>query len=318
MLGARGRYASRRLLIAGPTLLGLSFLIFILGSFVGDPSAQIAARDLEPGEVPSAEQIAAVRHELGLDRAVLIRYGEWLGGAIQGDLGRSLFTNQTVSSQISGAVPATVSLAAAATVLVVALSIPLAILATVLDGGPWRQAVRLVTLGGASIPNFFLAYLLIYVLAVELHLLPVVGGSGVKGIAMPAVTLAVGPTALVTRLIQKGLVEQLGSDYVRTARSKGLSELSIMVLHALKNAFLPVMTVLGGVLARLLEGAVVVEFIFSRSGIGNLTLLSVGSGDYPVSQGVVLFVGFVVIAFNLLTDLTYPVLDPRVRLGANA
>jgi len=312
----RGCYAARRLAIAGPTLLGLSFLIFLLGSLAGDPSGKIAERGLLPGEVPTAEQIAAVHHELGLDRPLPVRYGEWLVRAAHGDLGKSLITGQGVGEAIRGAVPATVGLAAAATMLLIMVSVPLGVVGALLRGRWLQQVVRVGTLAGASIPGFFLAYLLIYVFAVRLHLLPVFGSVGPKSMVLPAVTLAVGPTALVSRLLQKALVEELGDDYIRTARAKGLTETAVVVSHALRNAFLPVVTVLGNVLARLLEGAVVVELIFGRSGVGSLTLQAVGSSDYPMTQGVVLFAGVVVIAFNLAVDLTYPRLDPRVRLGA--
>jgi ABC-type dipeptide/oligopeptide/nickel transport system permease component len=317
-VGGRGRYAVRRLLIAGPTLLGLSLLIFLLGSLAGDPSYKLAERGLQPGETPTAEQIAAVRHELGLDRPLLVRYGEWLGQLAQGDLGRSLHTGEGVGDAIRGAVPSTVGLAAAATLLILVLSVPLGVVGALLRRRWWQQVVRLTALAGASVPGFFLAYLLIYLFAVRLHVLPVFGEVGPTSMVLPAVTLAVGPTALVSRLLQTALVEGLGEDYIRTARAKGLSESAIVVSHALRNAFLPVLTVVGSILARLLEGAVVVELIFGRSGIGNLTLQSVGSADYPMIQGVVLFAGVVVIAFNLLVDLTYPLLDPRVRLGAAA
>lgn len=311
----RGRYAARRLLIAGPTLLGLSFLVFSLGSIAGDPAGRIAERGLEPGEVPTAEQIAAVRQELGLDRPLPVRYGEWAGRAARGDLGESLITGQRVAEAIRGAAPATVALAASATLVILVLAVPLGVVGALLRGRWWQQAIRVTALAGASIPGFFLAYLLIYVFAVRLDLVPVFGQAGLRSMVLPAVTLAVGPTALVSRLLQRALIEELGEGYVRTARAKGLTEQAVLVGHALRNAFLPVLTVLGGVLARLLEGAVVVELIFGRSGIGSLTLLAVGSSDYPMTQGVVLFAGVVVIGFNLAVDLAYPWVDPRVRLG---
>lgn len=317
-MGGRGWYAARRLAVAGPTLLGLSFLIFLLGSLAGDPSGKIAERGLEPGQVPTSEQIAAVHRELGLDRPLPVRYGDWLAQAVRGDLGQSLITGQGVGEAIGGAVPATVALAAAATLLVLVASVPLGIAGALLRERWWRQVVRVVTLASASVPGFFLAYLLIYVFGLRLGLVPVFGQQGAKSMVLPAVTLAVGPTAVVTRLLHKGLAEGLGDDYIRTARAKGLSEVRALVSHALRNAFLPVLTVLGSVVARLLEGAVVVELIFGRSGIGSLTLQAIGSADYPMIQGVVLFAGVVVIAFNLAVDLAYPLLDPRIRMGAGS
>jgi ABC-type dipeptide/oligopeptide/nickel transport system permease component len=314
----RGGYGARRLAIAIPTLLGLSFLIFLLGSIAGDPSGRIAERGLPPGEVPTGAQIAAVHHQLGLDRPLVVRYGEWLGRAVHGDLGRSLITGIGVGASIRGALPATAQLAAVATLLMLALSIPLGVAGALLRGRWPQQAIRVVALAGASIPGFFLAYLLIYVFAVRLHLLPVVGQIGAKSLVLPAVTLAVGPTALLSRLLQTSLIENMDEDYIRTARAKGSGEIAIVVFQALRNALLPVTTVLGTTLARLLEGTVVVELIFGRSGIGSLTLQAVGSSDYPLIQGVVLLAGVTVILFNLAVDLTYPLLDSRVRLGAGS
>lgn len=318
MRGGGAWYTARRLGIAVPTLFGLSFLVFLLGSIAGDPAGKLAERGLEPGEVPTAEQIDAVRQQLGLDRPLPVRYGEWLGRAVRGDLGRSVLTDQGVGDAIRKAVPSTLAMAAAATLVVLALSIPLGVAGTILGGRGWQQVVRVAALAGSSIPGFFLAYLLIYVFAVQLHLLPVFGQGGVKSLFLPAVTLAVGPTALVSRLLQTALTERLGEDYIRTARAKGLTEAAVVMAHALRNALLPVVTILGGVLARLIEGAVVVELIFGRSGMGSLTLQAVGSSDYPMIQGVVLFAGVVVIGFNLVVDLTYPLLDSRVRLGTTS
>ncbi|HET7486568.1 MAG TPA: ABC transporter permease [Acidimicrobiales bacterium] len=314
----RGRYAARRLAVAAPTLLGLSLLVFLLGSIAGDPSGIIAERGLQPGEVPTAEQIAAVHHELGLDRPVLVRYGEWLGRAVHGDLGQSLLTGESVTHAIRGATPSTVGLAGAAIAVVVLLGVPLGLLGALVERRSGREILRVGELAGASIPGFLLAYMLIYLFSVRLKLLPVVSTPGWKGLVLPAITLAIAPAAVVARLLQTSLAGQLGEEYSRTAMAKGLSRSATAASHALRNALLPVVTVLGGIVARLIEGAVVVELVFARGGIGSLTLRAVGSADYPMTQGVVLYAGLVVIAFNLLVDLSYPRLDPRVRLGAAA
>lgn len=313
-----GRYALGRLALAVPTLFVLSFLSFVLGLAAGDPSSKIAQAGLPPEILPTPAQIAAVRHRLGFDRPLLVRYWEWLRGALHGDFGRSLLTHISVSDAIRKALPSTTELALVAVVMMLLLSVPLALLGARFRGRWFQQALRVAELSGASIPGFFLAYILIYVFAVKIHLFPVVGQSGWKSIILPGFTLAVLPTALVTRLLQTSLIEVLGEDYVRTARSKGLGETPIFILHALRNAALPVMTILGTIFAGLVEGAVVVELIFGRSGIGSLTLQSVGSSDYPMIQGVVLLAGAVVILFNLAIDLLYPIVDARVRLGARA
>ena len=311
-----GRYALGRLGLAVPTLFGLSFLSFLLGSASGDPSSKLASAGLPPEVFPTLEQIDAVRHRLGFDKPLLVQYGRWLRKALHGDLGRSLLTGRGVGDAIRAALPSTVELALAAVLVIILLSVPLAVIGARLRGRWAQQVLRAVQLSGASAPGFFLAYILIFVFAVKLHLFPVVGQSGWKSLVLPAFTLAALPTALVTRLLQTSLVDTLREDYVRTARGKGLTDMRIFAAHALRNATLPVLTVLGHILGQLVEGAVVVELIFGRSGIGNLTLQSAGSSDYPMIQGVVLLAGVVVVLFNLAVDLLYPVVDVRVRLGA--
>ncbi len=312
------RYAAGRLALAVPTLFGLSFLSFVLGSASGDPSSKLASAGLPPDIFPTPEQVDAVRHRLGFDKPLLVQYGRWLRKALHGDLGRSLLTHRSVTDAIRGALPSTVELALSSVLVILVLAVPLALIGARTRGRWLQEAVRVVELSGASVPGFFLAYLLIYAFAVKIRLFPVVGQSGWKSMVLPAVTLAALPTALVARLLQSSLVEVMGEDYVRTARSKGLADMRIFLGHALRNAALPVLTVLGSILAGLIEGAVVVELIFGRSGIGNLTLESAGSSDYPMLQGVVLLAGVVVVLFNLAVDLLYPIVDVRVRLGARA
>lgn len=309
-------YAGRRLLAAVPTLLGLSLLVFLLGSAAGDPAERLASRGLLPGQEPTAEQIAAVRHELGFDRAFAARYGEWLGRALRGDLGRSLYAPISVSAEIRRAVPTTAGLALTALVLIVLLAVPLGVLSAIHHRRWPDHLTRLLALGGASVPGFFLSYLLVYLFAVRLQLLPVAGTQGFRSVILPAVVLAVGPAALLARLLRSSLLEVLGEQYIAVAWAKGLPALAVMVRHALRNAAIPVLTVLGNVFARLLEGAVIVEIIFARPGVGLLTYEAVASADYPVIQGAVLFAGVVFVALNLLVDLSYPLVDPQVKLGA--
>ena len=311
-----GGYVVRRVLLAVPTLLGLSFLIFVLGSVAGDPSGRLAERGLLPGEVPTAEQIAAVHHQLGLDQPIVPRFGRWLEHGLRGDLGRSVLTGEGVGHAIRGAFPATAALALATIALIVTLAVPMGVAGAVLRGRRGEHVLRLMALSGASIPGFFLSYLLVYLFAVRLHLLPVAGQAGLRSLVLPAVALSVGPAALVGRLLQATMTDVLGEDYIRAARAKGLSALPVLFNHALKNAAIPVLTVLGGVFGRLIEGAVVIELIFARSGIGHLTLDAIGNADYPMLQGVVMFAGVVFVTLNLVVDLSYSRVDPRVRLGA--
>jgi peptide/nickel transport system permease protein len=292
--------------------------VFLLGSAAGDPAERLASRGLLPGQEPTAEQVEAARHELGLDRPFATRYGDWLGRALHGDLGESLYAPIGVSGEIRRAIPTTAALALAALMLIVVLAIPLGMLAALYHRRWPDHLLRFLALAGASVPGFFLSYLLVYVFAVRLRLLPVAGAQGFRSVVLPAVVLAVGPAALLSRLLRSSLLEVLGEQYITVARAKGLTAVAVMVRHALRNAAIPVLTVVGNVFARLLEGAVIVEIIFSRPGIGLLTYEAVASADYPVIQGSVLFAGVVFIVLNLLVDLSYPLVDPQVRLGARA
>jgi ABC-type dipeptide/oligopeptide/nickel transport system permease component len=317
-VAGRARYAVGRLALAIPTLFGLSFLTFVLGSVAGDPSSRLASAGLPPDIFPTPAQIDAVRHRLGFDRPLLVRYWKWLARALHADLGRSLLTGQSVSDALRKALPQTAALALVAVAMTVLVAVPLGIAGGVIKGRWFQQGLRVLELSGASVPSFFLAYLLIYFFAVKIRLFPVTGQIGWKSIVLPAVTLAVGPAALVARLLQTSLDDVLREDYIRMARGKGLATFSIVLFHAMRNAALPVVTLVGTIIAGLFEGAVVVELVFGRSGIGNLTLQSVGSADYPMVQGVVLLAGVVVVLFNLGVDLLYPFIDPRVRLGGRS
>lgn len=312
-----GAYVARRFLQAVPTLFGLSILIFLLGALAGDPSEQLAASSAPDGEA-SGEQIEAVRRQLGLDRPLSARYATWLGGALQGDFGSSLTTSRDVLGEIRRAFPATLALAVTALVLIVALAVPMGAAGALLHNRWGDHLVRVVTLAGASLPGFFLAYLLIDLFAVRLHLLPVAGLTGPRSLVLPAFTLSVGPAAMVARLLRSSLLDSLGEEYVLAARAKGLAAVPVLLNHALRNAALPLLTVLGNVFGRMLEGAVVVEVVFSWPGLGLLTYGAILVYDYPVVVGTVLFAGVIFMMLNLAVDLCYGLVDPRVRLGAEA
>lgn len=307
------------MLVALVSLFGLTMLVFFLGSRGQDPAGVLAGGGGQPedsaSQISEEEQLEAARLRLGLDQPLPVRYGHWLAKAAQGDLGTSLFTGATVVDEIRALLPATVRLALAAVVLAAALAVPLGLI------GAWAHrrwpdgVLRLVALTGASIPGFFLAYLLIALFAVHLRLLPVAGMASPTSIVLPALSLAIGPAALVSRLLRSSLIEVLGEDYIRTARAKGLGHLSVVLGHAMRNATIPVMTVLGGLLGRLLEGVVIIEVIFAWPGIGRLTYEAIIRGDYPLIQGTVLVGGALIMAINLAVDLSYSRIDPRVRLG---
>lgn len=308
-----GRYVARRLLIAVPTLFGLSLLVFVLATAVGDPSEALATSGSGEAQ-PTPEQIAAVRHELGLDRPVLVRYGEWLGGAVQGDFGESFFGGRNVAHEIRKAAPVSALLAVTALLMIVVLAIPAGAIGALFHRRWGDQVTRGGALLAAAVPGFFLAYILVHLFAVKWRLFPVAGLAGPRSVVLPAITLAVGPAAMVSRLLRASLLETFGENYIRTARAKGLAALPVMVNHAIRNAGLPVITVLASVFGRMLEGAVIVEVVFAWRGLGRLTYEAVTSFDYPIVVSTVLVGGAIFLVLSLLVDIVYVAVDPRVRL----
>ena len=308
------RYIARRLAYLIPVWLGISILAFALALLApGDPVRQI----LQAGgiDAPSAEQVTALRRELGLDQPGPVRFAIWLGNAVRGDLGRSYSTGEPVLQSLIDRFPRTAVLALLAVGLGLAIAVPLGIVSALFRDSVVDQIARLGALVGASIPSFWLAYLLILFFAVQLRVLPVAGASEPRHIVLPALTLAIGAAASLTRLTRSAMLEELFQDYVRTARSKGLRERVVVVTHALRNALIAIVTITGIRLAALLGGAVIVETIFAWPGIGKYVVDSIFSRDYPTIQGFVLFTGTVVLLVNLAVDVSYVWLDPRVRLG---
>jgi peptide/nickel transport system permease protein len=309
------RYIAWRLAYLVPVWLGISILAFVLSLLApGDPVRQV----LQQGgiDAPSSEQIVALRRELGLDDPAPVRYARWLGGAVQGDFGRSYRTGEPVLSSLVDRFPRTAQLALVAIALGLFIAIPIGIVSAMFRNSLVDQVARLGALIGASVPSFWLAYLLIILFAVQLRILPVAGASEPRHIVLPALTLAIGAAASLTRLTRSAMLEELFQDYVRTARSKGLRERAVVVAHALRNALITIVTVTGIRLAALLGGAVIVETIFAWPGIGKYVVDSIFLRDYPTIQGFVLFTGTVVLLLNLAVDVSYVWLDPRVRLGA--
>jgi glutathione transport system permease protein len=306
------RYLGRRLLVAVPTLLALSFLIFALVSTApGDPGEELARRRTQD---PTPAEIADAKHELHLDRPFLTQYGLWLKGAVTGDLGPSFAKKRPVVDEIRDRMGATIELALAALLLVLVMAIPLGLLAAMFHRHFVDQALRVWALVFASIPGFFFGYLLIIELATNLKLLPVAGRQGWTSLIMPSIVVAAAPTAVISRLLRASLLEVFSDDYVRTARSKGLNSLQIVVRHGLRNAAIPVVTYLGTVFGSLLEGVVITEIVFAWPGIGRLTVEAISQRDYPMIQAVVLMAGTVYLLVNLGVDMLYGVLDPRIRL----
>jgi peptide/nickel transport system permease protein len=308
------RYLARRLLVAVPTLFALSFLIFLLVSNApGDPAEEYA-RKRSGSQEATAQDIQRAKVELGLDRPFFVQYGSWLKGMVTGDLGESFAKRRPVSDELSERIPATLELTAAAFLFILVVGVPVGVLAAMFHRHWSDQLFRFWALLGASIPDFFLAYLLIIQLATKMGLFPVAGRQGLSSLVMPAVVIAVTPTAIVSRLLRASLLEVFTEDYMRTARSKGLGSLAVVLRHGLRNASIPVTTYMGTALGSLLEGVVIAEFIFAWPGLGGLTVEAIHQRDYPVIQAAVLLAGTIYLLTNLLIDMAYGYLDPRIRL----
>jgi len=306
-------YLSRRLLSLIPVWLGVSLLAFSLANLApGDPAELLLRR--QTGEPPSGEDVKKLRKEMGLDRPFLIRYGRWLAGAARGDLGTSYSSGKSVLGTLATRFPATLQLALSSLLLGVAVALPLGLTAAVMRGTAIDHFSRIVSLVGTSIPGFLLGYLLILFLAVTLKLLPVAGSGGWHYLVLPALTLGLAEGAALTRLTRASMLDVLGEDYVRTARAKGLPAHFVFARHALRNALNPIVTLAGLRFGRLLGGAVIVETVFARAGIGATIVEAIHDRDYPMIQGFILFIGSVFVTANLLVDLSYVWLDPRVAL----
>lgn len=312
-----GQYILRRLLLLVPIWLGITLMAFGLGRLApGDPARLIAERQVDG--MPTPQQVERVREEYGLDAALPIQYARWVGNALRGDLGVSFKTGGPVLQELARRFPATLEIAVYGMLVGCALALPLGVLAAVRRGSGVDHASRLVALAGASLPSFWLAFLLIIVFAVQLRLLPVSGRGTPRHLVLPAITLGVALAAPLTRLTRSSMLEVLGEDYVRTARAKGLHERAVLGVHALRNALIPVVTVAGMSFGHLLGGAVIVETVFAWPGVGKLVVDSIFDRDYPLIQGYVLFMGTIFVLINLSVDLLYVWLDPRMRLAAGS
>jgi peptide/nickel transport system permease protein len=310
------RYIARRLVYLVPVWLGISLLAYGLANLApGDPAYIILRR--QTGEEPSDAAVQALRQQLGLNDPFPIRYGRWVEHVAIGDLGTSYRTGAPVLQDLSDRFVATLQLAIAALAVAVAVAIPLGIMSAVRRDKPIDHIFRVIALLGASLPSFWLGYMLIIAFAVTLRLLPVAGYGDAQHLVLPALTLGLGAAATLTRLTRANLLEVLDEDFVRTARAKGLSERAAVLKHALRNSLIPIVTIVGMRFGQLMAGAVIVETVFAWPGIGKLVVDSIYDRDYPTIQGFVLFMGTLFVLLNLLVDLSYIWLDPRVRLGAS-
>jgi len=301
------RYVAARLLQSVVVLLGVSAIAFLLMYLTGDPVPLLLPPDA------TVERVAEFRHAMGFDRPVWVQYGLFLGRALRGDLGRSVWFNQPVLPIVLARVPKTAQVAVGALALGCLIAFPLGIAAAVRTRSWWAPALMAGAMVGYSTPTFWLGLLLILMFSVWLNWLPAAGSGSALHLVMPVLTLGTNVGALLVRLVWSGLLEVLGEDYVRTARSKGVAERLVLWRHALKNALLPVITIIGLELAGLLGGAVVTETVFAWPGMGRLTVESIYNRDYPMVQGLVLVMAVIFVVANLVVDVSYAALDPRVR-----
>ncbi|MGE3488597.1 MAG: nickel ABC transporter permease [Vicinamibacterales bacterium] len=299
----------RRVLLTIPVLLGVATLVFSLIHLVpGDPAQAML------GDGASPQDIAELRANLGLDRPLPAQYVSFLRGALSGDLGTSFRTGQPVTQMIAERVPATAELALAAMTVAVLLAIPLGIVAAVWKNTAADHAAMTFSLAGISIPNFWLGPLLAIVFAVELGWLPVSGRGTLAHLVLPAVSLGLALSAILARMTRASLLDELGELYVRAARARGVSPAAAVLNHAMRNSLIPLVTIVALQFGAVLTGAVITETIFAWPGIGRLLIQSIGFRDYPMVQGCILLIAVTYVTVNLITDVMYGVLDPRIRL----
>jgi peptide/nickel transport system permease protein len=299
-------------------MLLVSVVIFLIIHITpGDPVMVML------GEEANAEARDRLRQELGLNDPLPVQYALWLGRVVRGDLGRSIRTHQPVSEAIVQRLPVTIELAIAAMCVALAIAVPAGITAALRRNTGADIASSILALLGVSVPNFFLAILLIWIFALNFRWLPPIGFTPIiqdpwlnlKGLIMPAVTLGAAVAAVVTRQMRGSLLEVLGNDYIRTAYAKGLREHSVIRQHAIKNAMIPVITVVGLRTGNLLGSAIITETIFALPGVGRMVVDSIFQRDFPMVQGITLYLALIFLMINLLVDLTYAYLDPRIRYG---
>ena len=309
-------FVARRLLATVPVLLIVAVLVFLLLRLTpGDPAAIMA------GDAASTEQIAQIRTGLGLDRPIVVQFGIWFGNLLQGNLGESFYYKTQVATLIGQRLEPTLSLAAITIVVAALIAVPLGVLAAWRFGGWFDRALMGFSVLGFSVPVFVLAYILIWLVSLKLGWLPVQGyqrladGAGLwlYHLVLPSVTLSVIYIALIARVTRASVIDALGEDYIRTARAKGLPEARVLIRHALANAAVPIVTVIGIGIALLIGGVVVTESVYAIPGLGRLTVDAVLARDFPTVQGLILFFSFVYVLVNLLVDLSYLFLDPRIR-----
>jgi peptide/nickel transport system permease protein len=312
-----GRYIIRRLIHAIFVIWGCATLVFFMLRMIpGDPVIQMLGPEYTP------EAAVALRHKLGLDEPVLTQYARWITNVARGDLGGSIASGETVADAIKSGVPKTASLTLVSFVIAMTIALPAGIIAALQRNKPVDYIASFIAFIGVSMPSFWFGIILILVFAVQLKWLPAIGyaeiadkgvGEWLKRLILPGMAIGAGYAAILMRFVRAGLLEVLSSDYVRTARAKGVRERAVIVRHALRNALIPVVTVAGIQLALLLSGTVVTETVFSIRGLGRILVGAIFDRDYPIVQGVILLISVVFVLANLVVDVLYTFLDPRIR-----
>jgi ABC-type dipeptide/oligopeptide/nickel transport system permease component len=314
-------FIKRRLFTLVPVVVGVSFAVFVMLHLMPVDPVMMMITELSSGQAPiqpnqvTKARYDAMRREMGLDRPLLVQYAAFLARVVRGDLGRSFQTRRTVWDMIAANVGSTIELAVAGLGLAVVIGLMLGVVAA-LRRDTWVDAgVMAFSVTGLSLPSFWLGLMLILLVSFKLGLLPVIATGGWKALILPALALGLRASAVIARLTRASLVEIFGLDYIRTARSKGLPGASVVWKHALRNALIPVVTVVGLQFGNLLSGAVIIESVFGRPGIGSMAVRAILFKDFPVVQGTVLVLAISYVCVNLLVDLSYAWLNPQIRLG---
>ena len=299
----------KRLALVLPVVWAVVTLVFLLIHIVpGDPVRNSL------GENATEQQLMELRQKLGLDLPLSQQYVNYWKGLVRGDLGASLVSGEDVFEKIMSRYPATIQLALAGLAVAIFIAVPLGVTAGSNQGKWLDNVASVVSLLGISTPGFVLGPLMVYLFAIKLDLLPVGGRDGLEYLILPAITMGAALAAILTRMVRSSVIEELGEDYVRTARAKGLSERQVIYKHVLKNGLIPVVTVLGLQFGVLLAGAIITETIFSWPGLGRLTVDAINARDYPIVQGCILMIALTYIVANVLTDFAYRLLDPRIKV----
>ncbi len=302
-------YLTHRLLQALVVCLGISVITFALLHMVGNPVLLLLPQDA------SDVDVTLLKQKLGLDRPLVIQYAAFLGDAARGDFGRSLFTQESALALILERMPATLELTFAGLLVAVAIAIPLGIAAAIRRGALTDRLCTLLAVGGQAMPIFWLGIMLIILFAVKLRALPASGRGTLAHLVLPAITLGAYLAPLTMRLTRSEMLHVLTQDYIRTARAKGVRDVVLLGKHALRNAAIPIVTIIGLQFGRLLGGAVVTETVFAWPGVASLAVKAIRTYDYPVVQGTVIFLALLIVLVNVLTDLVIAYLDPRIRLA---